>query len=271
MNLSYRQFAPPVQLQSLIRCVWTLRGETAGEAQPEPIIPDGSIEIVFNLSQPFRQMTTSGAAVFQPRLLIIGPTATPTVAAPTGSVDIVGVRLQPWAGNLFGVPAMELRDSAVSMELLAPDLARLGGTRLHEPVSQVERVTLVLQQLERIAARSHAIPARVQAAVEHCSQPGLNRSGQIAKALGYSLRSLERQFATYVGLSPKTLATVFRIQRVLGLLRVQPKSTWTSIAGLAGFADQSHLIRDMRRVAGLAPTELQGPNRTLTRLFTTPQ
>jgi AraC-like DNA-binding protein len=270
MNLAYRQFAPPDHLQSLVRCVWTLHGETTGEAQPQPIIPDGSIEIIFNLSQPFRQLTPSGDTVLQPRLMIVGPTGIATVAAPTGAVDVVGVRLQPWAGHVFGMPPAEFRDMTIPMDLLAPGLARLADTRLRESLSQSKRVTLVLEGLERLAARSTPAPGRVQAAVAHCSQPGMVRSAQIAKLLGYSLRSLERHFANHVGLSPKRLATVFRIQRVFRILRMQPASTWTSIAGQAGFADQSHLIRDMRRVAGLAPTELHESSRILTRLFAIP-
>src|SRR4051812_18537651 len=84
----------------MLRVVWSLRGQSAG-AEPEPIVSDGCAELVFNFGDPFEQRTASGSFIRQPSAMVVGPTAAPTFVRPTGAVDIVGVRLHPWAISSF--------------------------------------------------------------------------------------------------------------------------------------------------------------------------
>ena len=72
--------------------------------------------------------------------------------------------------------------------------------------------------------------------------------------LGVSERQLRRRFADAVGYGPKTLARVLRFQRFLALA-----ATGDDLARLAlgaGYADQAHLTRETRRLAGRTPREL---------------
>ena len=55
---------------------------------------------------------------------------------------------------------------------------------------------------------------------------------------------------------PKTLARVLRLQRALGLAR--GGVPYAETAARAGFADQAHLARDVRELAGVPLTELLG-------------
>jgi AraC-like DNA-binding protein len=79
----------------------------------------------------------------------------------------------------------------------------------------------------------------------------------VAAALGVGERRLERAFDRCVGLSPKTLARVLRFREVVERIgRLRDRGTdagWTAIAFDAGYADQSHLIRDFRELAGVTP------------------
>src|SRR5688572_4948692 len=94
--LDYNEWTPDGGTGDLIRCVWSLRGQ--GDGRPaDPIVSDGCVELVYNLADPFEQVTDGGAHI-QPLTMIVGPTHMPTVVRPTGVIDIVGVRLQPWAG-----------------------------------------------------------------------------------------------------------------------------------------------------------------------------
>ena len=60
------------------------------------------------------------------------------------------------------------------------------------------------------------------------------------------------RFAEGVGYGPKTLQRIFRFQRMVGQLHAAD----TGLAGLAGYADQAHLSRESRRLAGLSPGQL---------------
>jgi AraC-like DNA-binding protein len=76
--------------------------------------------------------------------------------------------------------------------------------------------------------------------------------GTLARELAISERQLRRRFHAAVGYGPGTLARVLRFRRFLSLL----DRGGDDLAGLAfdaGYADQSHLTRESRRLAGLSP------------------
>jgi AraC-like DNA-binding protein len=78
---------------------------------------------------------------------------------------------------------------------------------------------------------------------------------QAAAALGVGERRLQRAFDRSVGLSPKVLARVLRFRRAVRQLDGAASSpgSWAGLAALAGYADQSHFIREFRALAGLTP------------------
>jgi transcriptional regulator GlxA family with amidase domain len=72
-----------------------------------------------------------------------------------------------------------------------------------------------------------------------------------------SERQLRRRFADAVGYAPKTLQRVLRFQRFLVLARAAGASAdLARLAFAAGYADQAHLTRECRRLAGLPPAAL---------------
>jgi methylphosphotriester-DNA--protein-cysteine methyltransferase len=60
---------------------------------------------------------------------------------------------------------------------------------------------------------------------------------------------LHRRSLTAFGYGPKTLARVLRLQRALALARAGVPFVET--ATRSGFADQAHLARDVRELAGM--------------------
>lgn len=75
-----------------------------------------------------------------------------------------------------------------------------------------------------------------------------------ADALGIGARRLHRRSLAAFGYGPKTLARVLRLQRALALARNGTPLAET--AARTGYADQAHLTRDVRELAGATPLEL---------------
>jgi transcriptional regulator GlxA family with amidase domain len=77
---------------------------------------------------------------------------------------------------------------------------------------------------------------------------------ETADALGWTTRTLHRRCLAAFGYGPATLRRVLRFRRALALLGsgVPPAET----AARAGYADQPHLSRDVRALAGTAPAQL---------------
>jgi AraC-like DNA-binding protein len=72
--------------------------------------------------------------------------------------------------------------------------------------------------------------------------------------LGASRRHLSALFTEQVGLGPKTAARLLRFERVCCRMRENPRG-WTEIAYDCGYYDQSHMNREFREFAGIAPTD----------------
>ena len=81
--------------------------------------------------------------------------------------------------------------------------------------------------------------------------------GNLADELGWSHRRLIARFRDGVGLPPKLVARIVRFERVLTLLAADPEVDWASAAATCGYFDQAHLVREVRDLAGVTPTELR--------------
>ena len=83
---------------------------------------------------------------------------------------------------------------------------------------------------------------------------GLVRVDQVADLAGLSMRSLQRLFATYVGVSPKAVLARYRLQDAAAAI---DEGTVDDLAGLAaslGWFDQAHFSREFRSVVGVTPS-----------------
>lgn len=82
-----------------------------------------------------------------------------------------------------------------------------------------------------------------------------------AAALGWTTRTLHRRCLESFGYGPAVLRRVLRFRRAAALLYagVAP----AAVAAAAGYADQPHLSREVRALAGVAPAQLaRGANRS---------
>jgi AraC-like DNA-binding protein len=201
-----------------------------------PVLPDGCMDLLWN----------------DGRLLVAGPDTQAYV--PEGGLrHWAGVRFHPGTAPAFlGVPAHELRDRRVELADLWPaaEVRRLHG-RIDagaDPVTALEDAAL-----ERAADAEPPDPLLLRV-VEAL---GTGRAvAATADELDLSARQLHRRCLTAFGYGPKTLARVLRLQRALTLARDGVPFAETAV--LAGFADQAHLARDVRELAGMPLTELLG-------------
>ncbi|MDT7797442.1 MAG: hypothetical protein QOI78_875 [Actinomycetota bacterium] len=233
---SYREFAPPPALADVVACGW--HGHT-GWARPLRVLPDGCADLVWD-GDALTVVVTAGASL---RLWV------------PASASRVGVRLRCGAaGAVLGTPMAELPAGATRLSDLWGATARraedvLAGTE--DPLVQRE----VLEGL--VAARGAAPDRRVLAAVHALGGPG-TRTTDVAGVLGVSDRALRRHLAHAVGAGPKQVHRIRRFQRFLR--RLEPLAARrTSLAAVAadlGYADQSHLGRDCRRLSGSSPAAL---------------
>jgi len=194
------------------------------------------------------------------RLVVVGAQAGPQRFAVSAAGHNVGLRLRPGAGR--AVLGVALRDLPPG-EVAAVDLWGSAATRLEDDLHHARDVGHRHELLERhVAARLAAVDADdgrgldpAVAAAAQLLRHAATSVARVADDVGLSPRELRRRFLVDVGYGPKTLQRVLRFRAA-----VRNLSTGVSLADIAarhGYADQSHLGRECRRLSGSSPARLQ--------------
>jgi AraC-like DNA-binding protein len=198
-------------------------------------------------------------------LFVAGPD---TVAhdAPAGPT-YVGVRFHPgWAPTLLGVPADELRDGRVPLDAVwgeadarrladaagAPGRAGTAGNSrkpgdARKP-GEAEGAAEALTEAVRERLHRAGPPEPIIRRLVHGLRAG-HAVSTVAARLGLSERQLHRRSLASFGYGPKTLARVLRFDRALALAR--DGVPYARVAATTGYADQAHLSREVRTLAGV--------------------
>jgi AraC-like DNA-binding protein len=261
----YAEHGPPPALAPYVRCIWTLRGSPDSSGGGDPVLPDGCVEIVLNFGDRFRRHLDGGGVERQPRALIAGQLTRSIAIEPEGTIDLVGIRFQPWgAAPFLRVPASMLRDRMFELSE-ADDLGR-SLDRVGEGGDDTSRVALAIGALLERLPRARAIHAPAPRAAGMVAA-GTDSVRAVAATLGLTVRTVQQAFRNEVGMSPKSLMRISRLQRAAGIARSAPGMTLSRIALDAGYYDHAHLSRDCRDIAGVTPTELLGAPAELTDVF----
>jgi AraC-like DNA-binding protein len=86
------------------------------------------------------------------------------------------------------------------------------------------------------------------------SDRGLVRVDQVAALGGMSVRTLQRLFAGYVGVSPKAVLARYRLQDAAAAIDAGGVDDLAGLATSLGWFDQAHFSRDFRAVVGITPS-----------------
>lgn len=183
-------------------------------------------------------------------LVVAGPDTVAHVVDEAAGGTYTGIRFAPGVGPaVFGVPALELRDRRVPLDDLWP------GGDVKDHVERMGESGRPDRLLEAIAGQRlrEAAPDPVAAMVAS----GLARGGAVAALAaeaGLSDRQLHRRSLAAFGYGPKTLGRVLRLGRALDLARTG--TPYADVAAHTGYADQAHLAREVRALAGIPLTAL---------------
>jgi methylphosphotriester-DNA--protein-cysteine methyltransferase len=127
--------------------------------------------------------------------------------------------------------------------------------RLHEQLAKARnhghRVGLLedfLLTRIRIAAPDPLVTAAISWLEQ---QTNAKQIVDLTRYIGLSQSALERRFRRIVGVSPKKFSSLIRLRRAMRLRATG--ADLTTVAHAAGYFDQSHFIKDFRRVTGSAP------------------
>ena len=190
---------------------------------PSRILPDGCLDIIWE----------SG------RVFVAGPDTTAQVGTAAPGSRFFALRFGSGTGPaVLDLPASELVDRQVPLDDLWPAAEVRRLAEAEEPMAA----------LEAVAAARWREPDRAMVALARAARAGVP-VGAFADRSGLSARQLQRRANASFGYGPKTLHRVFRLQRAVALAR--DGHPFAGVAADAGYADQAHLAREVRALAGV--------------------
>ncbi|AWW00156.1 AraC family transcriptional regulator [Arcticibacterium luteifluviistationis] len=269
--MNYQTFQANPDLESLVSCYWTLEVPAQNDVQRQRIIPDGCIEMAFILGDDIKRYTSENEFIIQPRAMVIGQTMEPFYIEPTGYVNTFAIRFYPYGfANFVTAPIKNLANKETPIALL------FGEKTAKELEQNIIQATAVSQRIEIIdkfllaklcdkSTINNIVKTTIDALLSSNGSASINT---ILKEDLTKRRQLERNFIKQIGLSPKQLGKVIRLQTALKMLLNKKTENLTNIAYDSEYFDQAHFSKDFKEFTGINPKEfLDNENMALSSLF----
>lgn len=256
--MDYQTYLPHFDLQSLVKCYWTLEIPAGYSYEKQRIVPDGCIELAFILGDDIKRFTSETDFILQPRALVLGQTIDPFYIQPTGYVNTFAVRFYPFGfANFVSAPIKNLANKETPIvELFEQSSAKELEQKIIDATSVQQRIEIIesflLNKLNQKATIDNIVKSTVDTLLATSGNSPINI---ILKRDLAKRRQLERKFVKQIGISPKQLGKVIRLQAALKMLLNQKSGTLTQIAYENEYYDQNHFIKDFKEFTGTTPKD----------------
>ncbi|MGW6928558.1 AraC family transcriptional regulator [Lentzea sp. NPDC054927] len=230
-RVRFRRRMPCAELQPYLEHYWLIDGQLDSPYTTH-VVPHPSVNVVFEHGHPQPEIAGVGLGLFS-RVL-------------DGRIRVAGVQFRPggfrpfraepvshWTGRhvRLDVPAALVLDvEDEDGRVAALDAFLLGMGPVPDP-----QATNAMELVQRIR-----------------DDREIRRVADFARAEGVAVRTMQRLFADYVGVSPKWVILRYRIHEALE--RAESEVEWARLAADLGYSDQAHLVRDFTQTVGVTPT-----------------
>jgi len=267
--MDYKTYPPAPSLKLFVKCFWSLEAPASWVPEKQRIVPDGCMEMIFNDGDLYCQILENGEHILQPRCFVFGQITSPLDIAPNGATGILAVRFHPDGFAPFTTLALHSMDNrAVALSELYGE----AGVDLEKKVLAAPTTTDRIAIIESFLLNRLNSPDGIDSLAKSCVEMLLRTKGQVsidilAGQLNTSRRQLERKFFLAIGLRPKQLSKIIRLQATLKVMEQKQFASLTALAHENGYFDQAHFIKDFREFTGMSPRQFYGDHLRLSALF----
>lgn len=220
-------------------------------------LPSPTVELIVGFGPPVRiAYPHQDGSMARMTSFVAGLHDSRAIAESTGQQG-VQIKLTPLGAYMvLGVPMDTLTNRALELEQVLGRFAASLTERLYETPSWEARFRLLDALLaRRLAAAREPSPAVTWAWRRLIETNGRLDVSTLTEELGSSRQYLVSRFRKEVGLPPKTLARILRLQSAVRMLERDSQPRLTEVAQESGYFDQAHFNRDFRKLTGGTPTE----------------
>ncbi|MGF7229384.1 MAG: DUF6597 domain-containing transcriptional factor [Candidatus Saccharibacteria bacterium] len=239
-HYTLKRYEPSKDLAHFIECFWIVRWDLKdGESFDTEILPFPNVNIAITSDTQEVTGIVTGKFTYTLR----------------GNGTVLGVMFKPGGfypfyrkpidrltnqtvklGTLFSVTRLRrvLAELSASDEVLVEAAEKLLRTKKPERDPNIDAIESIIQYIQ-----DNKDVRTVQAVSEHYE---------------ISERTMQHVFQQYVGIGLKWIISRYRLQDIAEAIHAG-KTDWAAMAQEYGFTDQSHFIRDFKKVLGETPTQ----------------
>ncbi|MBX7184149.1 MAG: helix-turn-helix domain-containing protein [Vicinamibacteria bacterium] len=235
------RYWPSLDLQPFVEHFWVVRWDVASRQRAETV-PHPSVHMA---------LESDG------REEIVGVMDRRFTTVIEGKGRVVGTKFRPGAFRAF------VEDPVSSFTNRRPPVAEVFGARARglgarvlgrdDDLQGIEIIEAFLRSLGPQVDESMTLTARIAGRI--AEERGITRVDQIVSEFGIPLRSLQRTFSEYAGVSPKWIIQRYRLMEAAERMAEGAVASFADLALHLGYADQAHFIRDFKQFVGKTPAQ----------------
>ena len=252
----YKEYQPHEILAPYIDKYWVMEGTLEPEERIK-ILPDGCTDFIFNLDESANLADQNGMKIGGMQAYFVGPMrAYSELQVCSEMIHLIGVRFTPCGLTVFTkIPMSEFTDQRVFL----PDLDVLFNAGfaaiLREKNTLKERLLIIERYLLFCLRCSGEVDKQVARAVGLMHQAdGKIPVRELMEQVCLCQRHFERRFKHATGYTPKEYTRIVRFRRTMDVLRQVTRDNLFSVAIDCGYYDQSHLVKEFKRLSGSPPS-----------------
>ncbi len=244
---------PEPLLGDFVDYYWYLNANEA-EHRRELSLPDGSIDIIFNLgNMPMRFYDTEHRLHLYKSSVLCGPHSQYFSIDAAGEGKVVGIHIKPGGLRPFMRGSMnEVHNRLLPLDLVWGSLA----IELHERLLEQRQPLDMFRILDRSLPGLACSPLVRSREIEYIRMNLLSHNvHDLVEQQGMSHRWLNHKFKEEIGLTPKAMSRILRFQQALQLIHQGRAMDWAELALACGYYDQAHFCREFKAYSGITPGE----------------
>jgi AraC-like DNA-binding protein len=241
-KLRHARLRPARDLACWIAHYWTVSWDLRGsEPHVAETLPHPNVHVVFekNNSVIHGVQTTKFSRVLK------------------GCSQVFGIKFKPGAFRPFlKAPVSSLTNRTIPVERIFGKQAHALEKILVSSCEDSEKVEAANEFFRaRLPEHDKTIALASQLVAKIFDEPEIKTVKDLSAWAGIGVRSIQRIFSDYVGVSPKWVIIRYRLLEAIEAFNSGKGPDWAQLAVDLGYFDQAHLINEFRSMVGLSPTQ----------------
>lgn len=257
--MHYKEFFPDDVFSHHIECYWQMAIDSVRESNPvKLLLPTCTFNLIFTNKPCFVQIRTDSNWIpVLPGAVFFGQRNNCIKIKTTEPLELCGVRFKPFAfAKIIKTPIFQLNDNLISIDELfeiTPSMSSL-ITQIIKAETSPEKIQFLDDLMEALFRKSFAIDETLRAQLNYImDRRGAVKISELFEEFNTSKVTLRKHFINKVGLSPKKVSQIWRMNYLLKMKEDNPDNNLTTLCLNAGFYDQAHFIKDFKLLFGLPP------------------